>query len=127
MILIKKMKLFALVFILIPLIESYAVKPRFGLQSAIISFFSSLFLPQFHQIPTTNPKSPSVPHQFGIRAEFPAFFPFTKIHLKKRNYCSRTVHAALFISLAAAHNSSEVIFCPFGVRFVFRLKRWMRN
>ena len=39
-----------------------------------------------HQNPTTNFKIPSVPHQFGIRAEFPSFL-FHKIHFQKK-YCS---------------------------------------
>jgi len=36
--------------------SNQAVKPRSGLRSLIISLFQLLVLPQFHKIPTTNPK-----------------------------------------------------------------------
>ena len=87
-------------------------------------FLFSLVLSQFYKIPPTNPKFTFVPHQFGIRAEFLAFFPSTKIHFKKREI---TVHVTLFINPAQRITVSKAISYPFGVRFTFRLKRWMRD
>jgi len=61
---------------------------------------------------------------FWYQSRISCFFPSTKIHFKKMEII---VHAALFISPATTHSSPESVSDPLGVRFKFRLKRWMRD
>ena len=112
------------------------MKPRSKLRSAIISFLSSLVLPQFHKIPPQTLKSP-LSH---INLVSEPNFLIKKKREKKRNqkknllFCEQyftfvlTVILLFIGTVHAKHNHIPVsVSGTFGIWFKFCLKRWMHE
>ena len=71
MIWIKFIKLFAFSIDFNPMNSNWIIDSKAKIRVAIRDHIFSLFScsSQFHRISTTNPKSPSIPHNFGIRVK----------------------------------------------------------